>query len=227
MMLSRFRKEIKSSYSQSGEDLIVIFAFKAMGISNGLTYLDIGAHHPAKMSNTYKMYLQGNKGVCIEPNPIFFKKIKKHRRRDLCLNVGVGATSTEDASFYVLTHSRLSTFSREEADRICSYGKDRIEQVLKIPVIGINEILDRYFDNTPRFVSVDVEGLDTEIMRGMDLNRFRPDIFCIETMNYSRDGTEIKNQEIMGLMLENSYMVYADTYNNTIFIDKEKWRGRF
>ncbi|MFM6249337.1 MAG: hypothetical protein ACKPEQ_09345, partial [Dolichospermum sp.] len=65
-----FNKDSKHiSYSQCGEDLIINFIFNNLGIINP-SYLDIGAHHPTYLSNTYSFYRKGCQGVCVEPDPV-------------------------------------------------------------------------------------------------------------------------------------------------------------
>ena len=78
----------------------------------------------------------------------------------------------------------------------------------------------------PDFVSLDVEGLDTEILKSLDFSRFRPEVFCVETLDYSEDKTARKNQDIFRIMENNGYVVYADTNLNTIFVEKEVWSKR-
>ena len=58
----------KISYSQCGEDLILKQLFTALGIGK-VNYLDIGAHHPTCLNNTYLFYGYGGHGVCVEPDP--------------------------------------------------------------------------------------------------------------------------------------------------------------
>jgi hypothetical protein len=66
--LQRTRSMGRTSYSQCGEDLIVRCVFDFMKIPSP-TYLDIGAHHPQHLSNTFLFYQQGAHGVNIEPDP--------------------------------------------------------------------------------------------------------------------------------------------------------------
>ena len=70
------------SYSQSGEDRIVSNALSSMGKRSAFTYLDIGAHHPVKFSNTYLFYRLGGKGICVEPNADMAKRHRRVRPRD-------------------------------------------------------------------------------------------------------------------------------------------------
>ena len=51
-------------------------------------------------------------------------------------------------------------------------------------------------------------------------------IFCIETLTFFQDKTEEKLGYIIDYMNENGDMTYADTYINTIFVDKSAWRNR-
>ena len=214
------------SYSQSGEDLIISFIFNNfLGIPKP-TYLDIGAHHPSYLSNTYLFYQRGCSGVCVEPDPTLFSKIQKKRKRDICLNVGVGLENKSEDDFYIMTTKTLNTFSKEEAIRYQSYGRQKIEKVIKIPMVPVNDIIGQYFSKTPNLISLDVEGLDYQILNTFDFSRYRPEVMCIETLTYTEDQTERKIRNIIDLMLLNDYFVYADTYINTIFIDKKAWSNR-
>ena len=78
----------KKSYSQCGEDLIVRFIFDQLKITKP-SYIDIGAHHPYIISNTSTFYLNGSKGINIEPNPPFFNLFTRERPNDINLNIGI------------------------------------------------------------------------------------------------------------------------------------------
>jgi hypothetical protein len=50
-----------------------------------------------------------------------------------------------------------------------------------IDVLPINEIIERVSAIAPiDFLSIDVEGLDADVLAGMDSSRFRPGLICIE-----------------------------------------------
>jgi len=218
-------KEPRLSFAQSGEDLIVDFVFNALGLSKP-SYLDIGTYHPTYLNNTYLFYQKGCKGVCIEPNPALFDKIQKMRERDICLNVGVGTGLEHEADFFVMSSDTLSTFSKETAQRYQSYGNQRIERVIRIPLVPVNDIINEHFKDCPDFVSLDVEGMELEVLKTFDFASFHPAVFCIETLTYSEDKTERKIEEISALMHTKGYFTYADTYINTIFVDKQAWLSR-
>lgn len=220
-----FGKSSKISYSQCGEDLVIAPIFDALGIQKP-SYIDIGAHDPIYLSNTYLLYLNGSSGVCIEPNPILHGNIKKMRKRDICLNMGVGTTSQKEASFYCMSSSTLSTFSREDAERMVSYGNEKIEQVISIPLISFDEVVRKYLASCPNLVSLDVEGLDLAILQSIDFTLYRPQVFCVETLTYTENKTEQKIMPTIEFMLDNGYFIYGDTFINTIFVDKQAWANR-
>lgn len=229
-LIGRFLRKSKTcekiSYSQCGEDLIVDFILDAgLGIKNP-SYLDLGAYDPVCLSNTYLFYRRGGSGVCVEPDPFLFAAISRKRSRDICLNIGVGLAGQSTANFYVMSSRTLNTFSKKEAERYRSYGNNKIEQVIPIPLLGVNDIIEQNFKACPNFVSIDVEGLDVDVLKSFDFSKYRPEVFCVETITYTEDNSERKVYEIMELMDSRGYFVYADTFINTIFVEKEAWKSR-
>lgn len=227
-MINIFRKKAKSakkSYSQCGEDVIVDFLREALKI-NTFSYLDIGANDPITINNTYLFYRKGFKGVCIEPDPILYDRLRRLRKGDICLNAGVGVKEEKEADFYMMTANTLNTFSKAEAERYQSYGNCKIEKILKVPLVSINDVIERYLKPYPTFVSLDIEGLDFEIIKTFDFSKLRPEIFCIETLTYTTDNSEIKIKILIDYMTDNGYMLYADTYVNSIFVEKNIWKNR-
>ena len=237
-LLNRIRREAKPaaapdprvngrmSYSQCGEDLIIEHILALYLKIEKPSYLDIGAHHPTYLSNTYFFYMKGSQGVCVEPDPDLFAELKRIRPRDTCLNVGVGTAPKDKAEFFRMSTPTLNTFSRVAAERYESYGNQKIAEVVELPLLPINTILTDYFDACPNLVSLDIEGYDLEILGTFDFSIFRPEVFCLETLTYTEDNSAEKIMPIIELMTANGYFTYADTYINTIFIDERSWKTR-
>lgn len=220
--------EAQHGYSQFGEDLIISHLFAQLEIKKP-SYLDIGANEPRYISNTYFFYLKGSRGVLIEPNPYLYKKLKAFRPNDIVINTGIGFTEIAEADFYVFPNyaNGLSTFSEKEAKHwkntgMKGLGKIPVEKVIRIPLIPVNKILKKYFrDKAPNFISLDVEGLDFDILKGLDFNTYQPEVICVETLGYDEDQQGYKLNDIIEFMLSKNYDVYADTRVNTIFGRKD------
>lgn len=215
----------RTSYSQCGEDLIIDFLFMWLGVTE-ISYLDIGANHPIRLNNTYFFYLRGCKGVLIEPDSDLYKVLVAARPRDRCLNIAVGVDGNPTAKMFIMTSRTLNTLVPSQATEYESFGREKTERIVEVPQRGINEVLAAEFQRTPNLVSLDVEGLDLEILKQWDFASFRPEVFCIETLTFTQNGTERKLTEIIEFMRARGYMQYADTYINTVFVSTDAWNSR-
>lgn len=210
------------SYSQCGEDMIARFVFDALKIAHP-RYIDIGAHHPTYLNNTYAFYEAGATGVNIEPDPDLFARFPQQRPRDTNLNIGIGRQPGE-LQFYVMSARTLNTFSAEEAQAASDKGRARIERTLNLPVRPVGDVLaEHFFDAAPDFLSLDVEGLDLEILQAWDFRRWRPKLACVETIVYGGDRGAGQRDDISTHLLDCGYFSYAHTHVNTLFVDKSVW----
>jgi len=215
----------RRSYAQCGEDVIIDFLLMWLGLDS-IVYLDIGANHATWLSNTYFFYQKGYSGVLVEPDPHLNRQLSRRRPRDRSLNVAVGVDGHSRANLHRMTSNTLNTLAPDHAEEYASHGRERIEQVIEVVQMGINELLKQEFRRTPNLVSLDVEGLDLQILQQWDFSAFRPEVFCIETLSYSQNKAEKKVDEILQLMKAMEYRIYADTYINTIFVAEEAWANR-
>ena len=224
--LQRLRRRLgdsgRSSYSQCGEDMIARFVFDALKIARP-SYVDIGAHHPTYLNNTFAFYEAGSQGVNIEPDPDLFARFPAERPRDTNLNIGIGDRAGE-LEFYVMSARTLNTFSADDAKAAASGGRARIERTLTLPVRPVAEVMATQFPQAaPDFLSLDVEGLDLAILRAWDFGRWRPRVACVETIRYDGGRHAGQTTEIAELLADHGYFVYADTHINKIFVDKAVW----
>ena len=63
------------------------------------------------------------------------------------------------------------------------------------------------------------------VIKSIDYDNCRPAVICVETLSFSTSGNGIKNNTIIAFLEGRGYMVYADTYINTIFVCQEKWKN--
>lgn len=190
-------------------------------------YLDIGCFDARKFSNTFHFYERGAQGVCVDANPLLASKFAQERPRDKVVNIGLSGKSSGKMPFYVMQHETLSTFSQEEALRLESEGASAVHQTVEVDVQRIGDFLRSHFpDRRLDLVSLDVEGLDQEIVENFDFDYVRPAVFCVETLEYKVSGVQRKNQEIIDAMVSRGYMHYGDTFINSVFVDRQRWDQR-
>jgi len=93
--------------------------------------------------------------------------------------------------------------------------------VVKVPLININKIIKENFTAFPDFLSIDIEGLDLDVLKSLDFDQFPIPVICVETCTYSEDHIRPKDYSIAEFVISKGYEVYADTYINTIFVNKD------
>jgi FkbM family methyltransferase len=217
-----FNRYAKLSYSQCGEDLIVKFIFDDLKVVNP-SYMDVGALSPYLFSNTAIFYDRGSKGINIEPDPSLFKKFARYRNKDVNLNIGV-ASEEGELDFYIISQPTMNTFSRDAAERLERDHGFEIAAIKKIKVDTVQNIVNNYCGGVfPDYLSLDVEGMDAEILRSIDYENSSPIVICVETISYSTNGNGIKDYQLVEFLKSKGYMVFADTYINTILVKKDIW----
>lgn len=214
---------VKNSYSQCGEDLIVDFLLDSMNGPGTRTYLDLGANHPFKLSNTALFYQRGGRGVLVEPDPYLAKVLARTRPRDVVIQKGVHVEGLDHADFFIMEPSTLNTFSKKEMERYVKMGH-LLRKTATVMLENVNALLSTRpsFD----FMTIDIEGLDLEVLRSVDWHVHRPTCICVETLTYEKNNAPRKITQINDYMISQNYVLYADTYINSIYVDSVKWNNR-
>ncbi|MBR1528822.1 MAG: FkbM family methyltransferase [Oscillospiraceae bacterium] len=212
----------KKTYSQAGEDAIILYACAMLGIPlNQCSYLDLGANQPVAMSNTCFFYEQGARGVLLEANPLLIPDLKHQRSGDVILNQAVSDVSGETVIFNILNLDGLSKIG-DVSDILAKNPAAKLEKSIEIKTISYNAIIEKYFDKqAPVILNLDIEGLEMQILRSMNLKAYRPLFIIIEMIPYSQKlSAGIKDQELLDYLVSENYIEYAFTGINSIFIDK-------
>lgn len=207
------------TFAQHGDDIVVLIIFGMIGI-NRPSYLDIGANDPIKNSNTWLFYMRGSRGINVEPNPRFVESFKIQRPEDINLSVGV-AGQPGTLTYHVFgERSGLNTFDAERARRIEANGAFKVRRTLQIPVLTVNEIIDKYSpEKFPDYLSIDVEGLDYDILTTINYERSSPKVICVE-------GNSTQERQKMTAFLESrGYVLYFRIGANLIFL-REQFVGK-
>ncbi len=210
-------KYSQKSYSQCGEDIIINFLLRRLGLdSSSIFYIDIGAHHPYYLSNTAFFYEKGASGILIEPDPVLFKLLKKSRKNDICLNLAISQEIENNINLYIMSTPTLNTTSYEEAKKYEREGY-KIKDIIQVPCNSLNKILEKFAQKHPNLISIDAEGIDEIIINNFDFKKWRPDILCIETLEFTTKRKPYKHHDLIKNICDKGYQVYADTFINTIF----------
>lgn len=207
----------KLCFSQEGEDMLLerIFEHKYNGF-----YVDIGSHHPQRFSNTYHLYLKGWSGINIDPMPNSMQKFNQLRKRDTNLELGISSTKKK-LDYYMFNEPALNSFNKSlslERDNLDNY---EIIGVKKIDTFPLSEILNKYLPENTHIdvMSIDVEGLDYQILESNDWNKYRPSIILVEDIE-KVDLLSINSSKIASFLIKREYIPYAKLFHTLIFTEK-------
>lgn len=182
------RPHVQFSFSAYGEDRIMDAWLKLKGIpSSDIRYLDVGAAYPVFLSNTYAFYRCGGSGILVEPDPVQAAHLRRIRPHDQVVEAGA-ALSAGHAELIQMSSPVFNTFNTKAANKVVEQSKtwmpDQVQQIksrVSVPMRTISDLLESFFDNKPlHILSLDVEGMDFELLMAMDLERFRPTLICTE-----------------------------------------------
>ena len=173
---------LNECYSQEGEDCILSRIYEHSMFKDKQTgfFVDVGALHPIRFSNTYKFYKKGWRGINIDALPGSMKAFKQLRPLDINLEVPI---SNEKAAipFYIFKENALNTFSPEVVEERAKTGS-KVERV------------------------INVEGFDFKVLQSNNWQKYRPDILLLESELQLLD---FMNSDIYHFMQKNGYTIYA------------------
>lgn len=205
------------TFSQYGEDRMLGISLFPTGRG---VYVDVGAFHPWRASNTYKLYLKGWRGLTIEPNPEYARHFRKLRPRDIHLTVGVGREPGE-FEYYEFEDRKLNTFSAETARYQASQGW-RVTNTRRLCCTPLQGIVDEHLEGAQiDLLSVDCEGHDLDVLRSLDFSRTRPTAVLVEDfVAFEGLGTG-RRSEILNFLSAVDYRPIGQCMFSSLYIDND------
>lgn len=201
------------TYSQEGEDLIL---GRILNKKKGF-YVDIGAHHPFRYSNTYILFTKGWSGLNIDASPETIALFNKNRPKDINLNLGV-SNSDGELLFYQFEDGAYNTFSQNLARDLISKKLVKLRSKTPIPVQKLSTILKNNLrpGQVIDVMSVDVEGLDFNVLKSNDWTCFKPKVILVELQ--SKNIPEVIDSEVNKYLSGFGYVLYSKLVHTAIFV---------
>lgn len=206
-------------FSQQGEDMVVNSLL--LDQRNGF-YVDVGAHHPFRYSNTAFFYERGWRGINIDPNPEAIAEFRRWRPKDINLNMGVAAEEGEPL-YYRFSDPAVNTFSKADAERCqISHGFKLIGQE-PVKTLPLKRILAEHLPEGQEIdlLPVDVEGLDEVVLRSNDWTLFRPRLVLAEDLN-SLPFSTVLNSSVTRFMETIGYSPIAKTAHTVVYAETNR-----
>lgn len=219
-----YKKFKKHFYSQDGEDALLSAFYEDKPEYKGF-YIDIGALHPLRFSNTQIFYDKGWRGINIDATPGSMEAFKRIRPDDINIEVGISDVRGQ-LEYYSFEEPALNSFSKEiSEERIRTGWKLKKNGVIKIETFPINDVLCNHVPEGQiiDFITIDVEGLELNLLKTLDFSKFAPIFFLIEELEFvGRDFTEYKTSSVYKFLQNKGYAPVAKTMRTVIYQNVNK-----
>ena len=172
-------------------------------------FLDIGGNDPIKINNTYLFEQKGWTGLAFEPVKAQADKWAGVRKTP-CYNIALGMTESE-VEFTEMSEHEFSGIG--VAERFASDFAETVTYKVKQRMLS-NVLRENHIKHVD-VVSIDVEGYEMNVLRGIDFEEVDITCFCIEN---NRDGAILPNMDLRKFMLQKGYRLIARLSIDDIFV---------
>jgi len=196
--------------SQLNQDLFVL---KKLNQKRNGYFVEVGACHPIKLSNTYRLEHDFDwRGLLIEPNPGLVKELRRLRSATV-LPCAV-SNSSNSVELLLATNPEFSTIAKEKMEKNHRLFESTGESV----TVDARKLEDLFQENDVPFdfelLSIDIEGNELEALKSNDWLRWKPKVVLVEH-NFRNDRKDIRNylfERGYKLAIENSQFSWDDWF---------------
>ena len=197
-------------HSQRGQDYFVdkLFRHKRNGY-----FVDVGANHPTLISNTWFFEQAGWNGLSFEPQEKLYELFRQQRHTEILPYV-LGAEEGEVEFATVDTEGWQHALSGVlgVAELAVPALKDQHVRTSKKRMRRLDTVLFERGIHQVDFMSIDVEGFEMEVLRGLDLQRIEVDVLIVEN-----DRTPFGDQALRDYVIAQGYRYIARLSGDDVF----------
>lgn len=209
------------SYVTEGVGEYVLSLFKGF---RGVC-IDIGAYHPYWLNNSWIFERIGWRTYCIEPNPNCIPELKKHRQN--VLEYACGSTNEDNVNLYIYSNdivgeaggTGLHKFTQDEIDR----WKQPFKEIVKVKVRTLDWLMENEIkEDCIDYLSIDAEKSELEILKGTNLEKWKPKIIIIENTEDDEEQREYlinRGYRRVNRIIFNDIYVLNSYYMEHIYIE--------
>ena len=164
------------------QEPIDIGILKYLDFDNGF-YIECGANDGIRQSNTYRLEKEQNwRGILVEPSMFAYERCVENRNNDnIILNVALVSDEYNGDKIY-------GDFDGDLMSSVQGLRR-RNNRMFESKAVTLTSILDEYNVENVDFFSLDVEGYELNVLKGLDFNKYNPTYILIEI--YEKDKQEI------------------------------------
>ncbi len=204
-------RQMKFSFSQYGEDIIISKCLENLDPSDGI-YVDVGAFNPITFSNTLLLYKQGWRGINIDVDPDKIDNFIRSRPDDFNVIAAISDKveklkfacypSTATNQLFPIESTEFHSILGEEPTKVVVLETTRLDKILETSPFAAKNI---------HYLNIDCEGHDFNVLKSFDIERYSPKVISIEAWL----DEDLKNIE--NYLLPKGYILSAYIHPTRIF----------
>ena len=212
-----FKYKFKSftSYGGSGEDIFIAKFFRSF--KKGF-YVDVGALHPINGSLTYLLYRKGWNGINIDMMQENLKLFNIFRKRDINLDIAVSSSKGSIDAYLFEVGSGVNTNQLKVAKK----WEKKINKNFTIRKVKKNTLNNILISNKVvkdfDFLNIDVEGHELDVLKGLNLKKYKPKLISIEI--HVSKTKEIFRTNVFKYLSKNNYELVSQYKQTSFFTPK-------
>jgi FkbM family methyltransferase len=200
------------------EQLLVRLFFENVGEGY---FVEVGANDPVHSSQTWHLEQRGWRGILIEPIAELCENLRSSRVGSIIVEAACGAPEHRgQVQFYIADGFSRSTLKTNAVSLNVSFKRTDF-----VNLRTLDDILEDIDPPTIDFVSIDVEGLQLDVLRGFSLHKYRPQLLLVEDHLY--------NLKTHRHLMKCNYRLVKRTTRNNWYVPREapfklsSWWERF
>lgn len=202
-------------YSQEGEDIVLnrLFGERAAGF-----YVDIGAHHATRFSNTFSLYRRGWRGINVDATPGSMNSFRALRPRDINLELFISDRNVP-LRMHLFREGALNTANTILAQTYLAAGWEKTGEVELLPKTLAN-VMDQHVPAgvAVDLLSIDVEGEELAVLRSGNWEAYRPAVVIIEAL--STPLAQLFDEPAVRFLVELGYEARFRLFNSVVLTGK-------
>ena len=181
-------------------------------------YVDVGCHHPLINNNTYYLFKRGWSGINIDLDFNSVEMFKYFRPNDD--NYKTAVSNKKGVAKLYFFHNRAP---KNTIDKNYGLGAKKIKKInidTLDNIIGKSKLRIKEID----FLSIDVEGNEFNVLKGLNFQKYRPKVIALELINknknyfYEQKIETIQKSKIYKFMIKKKYKLTSWIHDDLIFI---------
>lgn len=193
------------------EDLNILSYF---GDKKDGFYVDVGCFHPMDRNNTYLLYLNNWRGINIDISQFSIDLFNFLRPDDHNINCAVSEKNQIVKIFFQKKLSQLRTTDEGQARKVFQ-GKIKSKEIQSYTLDYILE-KSKFYNKEIDLLDIDVEGTDYKVLLGLNFEKYKPKLICVEIHNKN-----IKDDKIYKFLTNKGYtLIWSNIFSHLFKISE-------